>query len=238
MTDAALSESRPPPSSFSGKRPNATGVVPWIVAPLLIGLLAASFAVDDVVIRWVSQHDSVGVKAFARTVSRVLDWPTVLALLGIGAFVLRKLAHRELARIAFAVFLSAAICGLSGTILRSLLGRTRPSAPVPQGWFGPYHDGHWTLGEHAYSAFPSGHTSTLAGAAGLLLLARPVGGSGLFALTLLVGWSRIYLGAHRLSDVVGAIVLGAIGSTIIWVLLNRHGRAGPSVRVELRDPHI
>jgi undecaprenyl-diphosphatase len=76
-----------------------------------------------------------------------------------------------------------------------------------------------TLTDAGFYSFPSGHTmlAVLVLGLGAVLLARTVHGRaarraiiGLgAAITMLVGLSRIYLGAHWPSDVLGALVAGA-----------------------------
>lgn len=194
---------------------------------LLAGIpsLGAAFYFDEDVIRWVRAHPSSTVHFLAELVSRLLDWPPVLAFLGGVYFAVRRWGPRDYRRWVGAAFVGAALCGATGTLLRSTIGRARPSAAIEQGWYGPWHDGHWTFGRHDYAAFPSGHTSTVAGAAGVLLLARRRWGFLALGITAIVAASRIYLLAHRLSDVTAAVLLGWVGGAWIWY---RWGRSGGS----------
>lgn len=73
------------------------------------------------------------------------------------------------------------------------------------------------------SSFPSGHTLAAATAA----IALPTAPSGqIAALTgaSLVGWSRVRLGAHHRSDVVGGLAIGAVLGAVIRQTLTRLDR--------------
>jgi len=103
-----------------------------------------------------------------------------------------------------ALFLLAAMAGagLWSTLLKALVQRARPSIIEP-------------LVHYADASFPSGHASLAAafyGALGILLarrLARRLLWIIALALTvLIVGFSRVYLGAHYPSDVLAGYALG------------------------------
>lgn len=67
-------------------------------------------------------------------------------------------------------------------------------------------------------SFPSNHTaSTFAFFMGLLLIGHPLAPiAGLW--TLLIGFSRIYLGVHFFSDVLGGMLVGAVSPFIVRYL--------------------
>lgn len=77
--------------------------------------------------------------------------------------------------------------------------------------------------------FPSGHTMGATLFYGLLALfawrnlksrrARLAAASGACLLILLIGFTRIYLGAHFLSDVVGALAAGILWLTFCWTAI-------------------
>lgn len=123
--------------------------------------------------------------------------------------------HRAAARWALAMTLAGSLAGLSGTLLRSTIGRARPMAPVQQGWHGPRVDGHWVFGRHAYASFPSGHTSLAAGFGGFLFLRRRRLGLLGLGYAAAVGWSRVELGAHRPSDVTAGLLVGSAFSLVV-----------------------
>lgn len=132
----------------------------------------------------------------------------VPAVAGVGGAIGFLLWHRPgLAARIFFVALTCELTGLAGLILRVLIGRTRPLAHAPQGFYGVWYHGHWIIGKYEFSAFPSGHTATAMGlAAAAWLLHRGWGAlAALYALAVL--WSRVALQCHHLSDVVASTVL-------------------------------
>ncbi|WP_136708946.1 phosphatase PAP2 family protein [Agromyces sp. H66] len=104
-----------------------------------------------------------------------------------------------------AVFFVAAIAasGLVTRVLKVLVGRVRPEDILVHPDFG---------------SFPSGHASNaavIATALGLILLRTWVWVAGA-AYTLLMMASRMYLGAHWISDVFGGMLVGAGAALVVW----------------------
>ncbi|MDQ1123429.1 phosphatase PAP2 family protein [Microbacterium trichothecenolyticum] len=88
-----------------------------------------------------------------------------------------------------------------------------------------------SLAETVATSFPSGHTAvatTIAVSLGLILRRRWVWMAGV-AWVLLMMWSRTYLHAHWLSDVVAGALEGVVVATLIWALVEvlRVRRARP-----------
>lgn len=185
----------------------------WLIAA---SAQAAAFYFDETVLVAVREQARPSLRFLAEFLSTVLDWPPVLAFLAGAYWAVRRWGPHDYRRWVGAALVGASVCGLAGTGLRTIIGRVRPNSKLEPGWYGPWHRGQWTMGRHDYAAFPSGHTSTVAGAAGVLLLARPRWGAVALLLTVLVGWSRVYLTAHRLSDVVAATILGFAGGAWLW----------------------
>ncbi len=127
----------------------------------------------------------------------------------------------------------AAVGGASliGFVIKVTLHRPRP-APVSAGW-------------DAFS-FPSGHATTSAAIYGFLALflardARPPWQAAIAAaaalMVALIGFSRLYLGAHWFSDVVGGIAFGTAWIALLAIAYVRHTPprlpAGPLAAVAL-----
>ena len=111
----------------------------------------------------------------------------------------------------FFVAATGLLTGLVGTILRVLVGRTRPEghgpAGVLPGFYGIWYDGHWIIGKAAYSSFPSGHAAVAVGVAAAAWLVHRGWGAALMIYALAVMWSRIALEWHHFSDVLASAVV-------------------------------
>ena len=107
---------------------------------------------------------------------------------------------------------------------RLTTGRTRPRAEAAQGWYGPHHDGRWLIGKADFNSFPSGHTATAVGFAGVLLFGAPAWGSIAVAIAGLIAYSRLLLGAHHPSDVVAATIVALAVAWAVWEFLGKRGR--------------
>ncbi len=143
--------------------------------------------------------------------------------LGIGALIAIYGLYSSNSRLTFSGATVWMVFGI-GSAIKILVGRERP------------------LTEYAANlsfdtlSFPSGHTSGSTIAYGLLAyllwrtLPKPfnyIGSSLLAALIILIGISRIYLGAHFPSDVVGGWLLGAaILAGVVFIVK-------PKVRLKL-----
>ncbi len=120
------------------------------------------------------------------------------------------------------VLIGAAYGGaaLSYAILKPVVGRLRPSAALQ---YGPPDTG-W--------AFPSGHTTQSAafyGTLAVLALAsalpqRRLLAAGAAAMVVVIGFSRLYLGVHWLTDVLGGLALGLCWVAIVQLMVAAIGR--------------
>lgn len=200
---------------------------PWLGHTLWLALslflLCLAFLIDAPVARTFTLGSSNFTRLFALYVSKAGEgW--VVAVGGIVAsltlFLLRRFAA---SRRVFLVAFTGLMTGAAATILRSLLGRTRPDSHEVQGFYGVWHDSHWIIGKYEFGAFPSGHAATVIGLAAAAWLIDRRFGALAACYALLVSWSRIALGCHHFSDAVASCILGIYGAQLILA------RLGPSL---------
>ncbi len=101
--------------------------------------------------------------------------------------------------------------GLVINTLKDAVGRLRPYHDIP--------DAHLLVGRGGSGSFPSSHTSTWCAITVIAWLYFPRSRWGLIPFAALMGFSRVYLGVHYPSDVLGGAVLGAgYGVAFFWGL--------------------
>lgn len=206
------------------------------LAPVLLTVLAAcaitaSFILDAPLERLVLQcnggHWSVS-NAVA-LLSRYGDWPELMLAGSAGFLVARRFRNVRWQRILLSAMIASTLAGMAVNASRLTTGRTRPRV-AEQGWYGPRHDGKWLIGRADFNSFPSGHTATAMGFAGVLLFAAPPWGAAALTVAASVALARILLGAHHPSDVVTASVLALAIAWFVWEFLGRRGRVDGPLR--------
>ena len=181
----------------------------WIFGVLMVALvIAAAFYLDEAVSNFISQHQDPAMQNFMRKVSRFGDWPEHLALGVVLAAVAWRRGNKRWTRIFVAMLIALSMAGLAGRAIKVATGRARPSVKSEQTWNGP----SWSS---KYHSFPSGHVDASVGFFGVLLLANWRIGLPCLAMPLLIGFSRMYISAHYLSDVVCAAVLGILCAILV-----------------------
>lgn len=195
--------------------------IPFLVSVSAVGLfaiLAAAICVptpvvewDWVIVAWMARHDSARLREVMTLVSAMHSSGAVAGYCSAMAVCLFVARDRFWAWVA----LLGIPCGmLLNLLLKHLFLRPRPG----------FADAHETLTTYS---FPSGHTmaaTMLYGLVVCLLLRERPSGMRSVAMTLcaaaiaLVGLSRICLGVHYLSDVVGAVLEGTalLASLLVW----------------------
>ena len=106
-------------------------------------------------------------------------------------------------RVAVICFLGATLAGLFDDCFRLTLGRPRPDALKPDGFYGITY-----AFSGGYQSFPSGHAAAVFGAAAALLVTELPLGLITTAFALGVVWARMELDRHYPSDVVVGSIIG------------------------------
>jgi undecaprenyl-diphosphatase len=178
----------------------------WIVFLAAAALLlTTSFYLDAAMQSWITAHQHPGLHGFMQAVSRYGDWAEhiVLGLVLAGIAYLR--GSKRWLRVFAAMILACAVAGVAARVVKISTGRARPTVQTEAGWNGPRLSPR-------YNAFPSGHTAASTAFFAALAFVSWRIGIGFLTIPLLIAFSRMYVAAHYLSDVVAAALIGSVAA--------------------------
>jgi membrane-associated phospholipid phosphatase len=145
-------------------------------------------------------------------VSRFGDWYEHAAL----GFLLTAVAwwrgNKKWNRIFLAMLIACTLAGAAARVIKIATGRARPSVQTEDVWNGP------RLAEK-YQSFPSGHTASSTAFFAVLLFVNWRIGLACMPIPILIAFSRMYVAAHYLSDVVFAAILGVACAALVARIL-------------------
>lgn len=192
----------------------------------LLGLVVATGrpAFDQSVLRFLARHREHVVTGFMRAVSDVGAWPGLLVtVVVVGGLVAWRL---RVYRVLVVPLLALAGSEATELVVKAGVGRHRP----------PKVYAVQALHPHGFS-FPSGHATTSSATYGALalvlvsVLAARLTRKLVVALALLatvaVGFSRLYLGVHWMSDVLAGWALGVLWVAAIALVAPSTRRSSP-----------
>lgn len=181
---------------------------------VLIGVTLGSVPLIALLWRFVDPH----VEAWSATIGA--DWPRQVGRLGLAEVwlvpaVIATAVMAVLGRIhgaRWGLFLISAVIasGVVVNLLKIAIGRERPQREDP-------------LGPWAFS-FPSGHTTTIATVATVIVLRWPRLWPAAIPLVAIVAAARVCDHGHHLSDVVAGAVLGVAVTLVLEVAWSRWWR--------------
>jgi undecaprenyl-diphosphatase len=202
----------------------------------LIGIVIAAIAIviafhfDDTVREFIAQHQSPAMRNFMRNVSLYGDWPSHVALGLLLLGIAWRRQSKKWMRIFLSMLVAMAIAGVAGTVIKRAIPRARPSVKSELRWGGPRFS-------TKYHAFPSGHVVASTAFFGVLIFARRRIGLACLPIPILIGFSRMYLGAHYLSDVVCAAVLGIFCALLVTFFSLGKSAIRDRSRITTHDHH-
>ena len=181
----------------------------WLIGIVIVAvIIAAAFYLDEAVRDFIARHQNPSVRNFTRNVSRFGDWPEHFAPGLVLAGIAWWRGNKKWTRIFLSMLIALSIAGLTGHAIKVSTGRARPSVKSAEVWNGPSFSSK-------YHAFPSGHVVASTAFFGVLTFASWRIGLPCLVIPMLIGFSRIYGGAHYLSDVVCAAVLGMLCAILV-----------------------
>ena len=115
---------------------------------------------------------------------------------------------------------SYAISGIIAQVLKYFIVEARPAYYLEKTNY-PYFIDGVTL--HNFHSFPSGHTTSAFALAAILAFSVKNKQYSILLLLIaaIVGYSRIYLGQHFLSDVLTGSVIGVLSSLLCWICFQK-----------------
>jgi undecaprenyl-diphosphatase len=106
------------------------------------------------------------------------------------------------------IFLGVGLPGLIANIVKRIVGRGRPEVYDVTGSF----SFEYFINDWAYQSFVSGHTATIFAVAFVIGFLSHRWFWPALAVAVLVGVSRVVVGAHYPTDVLGGVIVGTIGA--------------------------
>lgn len=187
----------------------------WLIGLAIAALaIALGFYFDDTVRDFMAEHQTPALRSFMRYVSLFGDWPlhVALGLLLLAIAWIRD--SKKWTRIFLAMLIAMSLAGVTGHVIKRTIPRPRPSVHTDMRWGGSRFSSR-------YHSFPSGHVDASTAFFCILFLANRRVGFACLPIPILIGLSRMYLGAHYLSDVVCAAVLGILCALFVAHFLFR-----------------
>lgn len=87
----------------------------------------------------------------------------------------------------------------------------------------PFVVGHFTplIAHAADNGFPSDHVLLTGAVAMIVWFYNKKWSAALWALALLIGWARVYVGVHHATDIVGSIVMVIAAGALYYIAVGR-----------------
>ena len=187
----------------------------FVALGVVVHVAAAGATLDHAVLAWMVNHRHPGLTWLAIAVTNVGS-PVGVAVITVGAAAVSRWRVGS-ARPAILILTTLAVAGAVSTLTKLIVGAHRPARAVQ-------------LVVETDPSFPSGHvTGTLALLGALAVVIGHHGGRAVSvtvialaaAGTVAVAFTRLYLGVHWVTDIVGGLLLGAAAVVSAYVAYRR-----------------
>ena len=197
---------------------NRKSVFYWLIGIVIAAIaVVAAFHFDRAMLNFIAQHQDRLANGMMNKISYFGDWPEHFAVGLLLAGIAWWRGSKKWTRIFLAMLIALALAGVAGHVIKRTTGRARPSVKSEEVWNGPRLSSK-------FHAFPSGHVAASTAFFAVLLFANWRIGLACLPIPLLIGFSRMYVVAHYLSDVVFATVLGILCAIFVNCLFLREIR--------------
>jgi membrane-associated phospholipid phosphatase len=181
----------------------------WLIGIVIAAIaMVAAFHFDHAMLNFIAQHQDRLANKMMNKISHFGDWPEHFAVGLLLAGIAWWHGSKKWTRIFLAMLIALALAGLVARVVKIGTGRARPAAKSEQVWEGPRFSSK-------YHAFPSGHTAASTAFFAVLYFANWRIGLACLPIPILIAFSRTYVAAHYLSDVVFAAVLGILCAILV-----------------------
>lgn len=151
-----------------------------------------------------------------KIVSILISPPTLLiasSLLFLWAFLIKK--SKELTKHYFPLVSGLYFSNAFIRILKVVIGRSRPDQFLAEN----IYQFKWFTFDRLFSSIPSGHATTIGAFAGFFACAYPRHALTIVLFSFLASLSRVYIGAHFLSDILVGVFVGLFFSWVCYYKL-------------------
>jgi undecaprenyl-diphosphatase len=223
LTAQAKSPQKADMSRLTQPWPVKAGRSSWLIAAATcVGLLIALAFVDATVSRvgqglpaplatifeWITQLGESGYILYSSLAVFLVAGGLALA----SPDELRRAGLQLVAGVSGFVFVGVGLPSLFTTIVKRLIGRTRPEFLDS---VGPFNFRTLSWGTWYNQSFPSGHATTAFALCFVVSFLVPRAFPWMLALAVLIALSRIVVGAHYPTDVLGGAVVGILGAYLV-----------------------
>lgn len=131
-------------------------------------------------------------------------------------------------------FVGVGLPGLIANLIKRIVGRARPELFEQ---YGPLSFQNF-LNDWTYQSFPSGHAATSFALCFVISFISPRWFPWMLAFAIVIGFSRVVVGAHYPTDALGGALVGTLGAYLVRNFFASRGwvfRRLPDGRIEMRD---